>query len=154
MRLHALPDGWTGMIYGDFLVARRKLMGAVVRDAFAQLRSSSYTPSYPHPTVPPTTTADAPVHAETPVLASLVELIEQGVIVSGAVLMPADPSVDVLATVLENGDLEVEGQVYGTPTEAAVASAGSSVDGWHFWLADGPSGPVPLTHLAAPQSTV
>ncbi len=138
----------------DFLVARRKLMGAVVRDAFAQLRSSSYTPSYPQPSVPPPAAGDAPVHAETPVLASLAEMIEQGLLVTGAVLMPADSSVDVLATVLENGHLEVEGQVYETPTEAAVASAGSSVDGWHFWLADGPTGPVPLAHLAVPPANL
>ncbi|MBM9476469.1 DUF262 domain-containing protein [Nakamurella flavida] len=149
MRLHALPDGWTEMTYGDFLVARRKLMGAVVHDAFAKLRNSSYTPSYPQPSKAPTATSDLQTHAETPVLVSLAEMIEQGLVASGAVLLPADSSFDVLATVLDNGDLEVEGQVYETPTEAAVASAGFSVDGWHFWLADGPSGPVSLAHLAA-----
>jgi hypothetical protein len=148
MRVHALPHGWTDMTYGDFLVARRKLMGAVVRDAFAQLRSSSYMPDYPQPSLAPARTGDASLHAEPSVLPSLAEMIEHGLLAAGAVLMPADSALDVLATVLENGFLEVGGQVYETPTEAAVASAGGSVEGWHFWLADGPSGPVTLAQLA------
>jgi hypothetical protein len=34
---HALPDGWENMDYPGFLAARRKLMGQVVRDAYARL---------------------------------------------------------------------------------------------------------------------
>jgi hypothetical protein len=35
---HALPDRWYEMDYSDFLVARRKRMALVIRDAFARLR--------------------------------------------------------------------------------------------------------------------
>jgi len=34
---HALPDGWEGMGYGEFLAARRKAMARVIRDAFETL---------------------------------------------------------------------------------------------------------------------
>ncbi len=145
---HALPDGWTDMPYQDFLAARRKLMGAVVRDAFIQLRSSSYAPDYPKVTAPPTTatTVSGPAAgAET-----MADLLEQGLIVPGAVLMPSDESVDALATVLEDGRLDISGQVYETPSQAAVAVAGAAVDGWHFWLADDVAGPKPLALLGAP----
>jgi hypothetical protein len=149
MRVHALPDDWANMSYPEFLAARRKLMGAVIRDAFAQLRSSSYAPSYPQPSASTAAPVVAGAHAEAPILTSLADLVAQGLLSAGTVLMPSDPSVDVLATVLENGHLDVEGQVYETPTEAAIASAGSSVDGWHFWLVDSPSGPITLARVAA-----
>lgn len=37
-RAHALPEGWEHMAYEDFLVARRNLMAAVIRQGFEKLR--------------------------------------------------------------------------------------------------------------------
>ena len=42
---HALPDAWQHMDYQAFLAARRKLMGQVVRDAYAKLNEHGYRPS-------------------------------------------------------------------------------------------------------------
>jgi hypothetical protein len=34
---HALPEGWEKMEYGDFLVARRRMMAQVILDGFKKL---------------------------------------------------------------------------------------------------------------------
>lgn len=36
--LHALPQGWDEMSYGDFLVNRRKLMADIIRRGFETLK--------------------------------------------------------------------------------------------------------------------
>jgi hypothetical protein len=149
---HALPDGWTDMPYQEFLVARRKLMGEVVREAFAKLRSSTYAPQYPAPAASAVPAASPQPTAVT-AFESMAELLEQKLLAPGDVLMPADDTVDALATVLEDGRLDVEGQVYDTPSQAAVAVAGAAADGWHYWLADTPTGPKALAALGAPPAT-
>lgn len=149
---HALPDSWTDMPYQEFLVARRKLMGEVVREAFAQLRSSTYSPQYPSPTAAAVSAAPPQLTPAT-AFESISELLEQELLAPGDVLMPADDTVDALATVLEDGRLDVEGQVYDTPSQAAVAVAGAAADGWHFWLADTSTGPKALAALSAPPAT-
>ena len=40
------------------------------------------------------------------------------------------------ATVLPDGALEVSGVRYATPSGAAKAATGGSVNGWTFWLLD------------------
>ncbi len=35
------------MAYPDFLAQRRKLMGQVVKDAYARLKEHAYSPAYP-----------------------------------------------------------------------------------------------------------
>lgn len=149
-RHHALPDGWTLMAYPEFLAARRKLMGEVVREAFSQLRASGYTPAYPQSAaVPAGPSATSPAGAAQSV-DSVADLIEQGLLAVGAVLMPVDDSLDSLATVLEDGRLEINGQVYDTPSQAA-AGAGAAADGWHFWLVDTATGsPSTLAQLSFP----
>jgi hypothetical protein len=42
-RWHALPDGWESMTYEQFLPARRRLMGEVIRDGFSRLRVAEQT---------------------------------------------------------------------------------------------------------------
>lgn len=42
---HALPDGWTGMDYRQFLAARRRLLAQVVRRGFERLRLGETSPS-------------------------------------------------------------------------------------------------------------
>lgn len=37
----ALPHGWENMAYEDFLVERRKLMAARIKEAFEQLRKNA-----------------------------------------------------------------------------------------------------------------
>lgn len=37
---NALPHGWENMSYEDFLVERRKLMAARIKEAFEQLRNN------------------------------------------------------------------------------------------------------------------
>ncbi len=108
---HALPDGWADMAYQDFLAARRKLMGAVVREAFATLRSNSYAPQYPRTAAVPAGGTAAPVTTAANGFESVTDLVEQGLLAPGEVLMPADDSVDALATVLEDGRLDIAGQV-------------------------------------------
>lgn len=39
--LDALPHGWENMKYEDFLVERRKLMAARIKEAFEQLRKNA-----------------------------------------------------------------------------------------------------------------
>lgn len=152
VRHHALPDGWVNMPYQDFLAARRKLMGEVVREAFTQLRSSTYAPQYPKAAASVASIATA-VATTIPVAETVAGLIELGVLTSGAVLMPSDDTVGVLATVLEDGRLDVAGQVFDTPGQAAIAVAGVATDGWHFWLADTAAGPTALALLGAPKPT-
>jgi len=52
---------------------------------------------------------------------------------------------------MEDGRLDIDGQVYDTPGQAAVAVGGTDTDGWHFWLADTTTGPKPLALLGAPE---
>ena len=37
---HALPDGWEGMEYEDFLEQRRELIGKVIEEAYGKLRGA------------------------------------------------------------------------------------------------------------------
>ncbi len=48
--------------------------------------------------------------------------------------MSVDDTVDGLATVLEDGRLDISGQVNATPDQAAVAAAEGATDGWRLWL--------------------
>lgn len=148
MKHHALPDGWTQLSFTDFLAARRGLMAQVVREAFDQLRSSTYLPQYPP--------ANEAAQAEEPTSpagertrTAITELLESGALDVGDVLMPADASFDALATVLEDGRLDIDGQVYESPDHAAIAVAGAEEDGWRFWLADTMEGPRQLIELEA-----
>jgi len=55
---------------------------------------------------------------------------------------------EAVATVLEDGRLEIDGRVYESPSAAGASILGHNVNGWDFWAA--PSGEgrlVPLAHL-------
>ncbi|MFT4217069.1 MAG: DUF262 domain-containing protein [Micropruina sp.] len=147
MHHHALPEGWTELSFSEFLVARRSLMAQVVREAFDQLRSSRYVAQYPH-SARPSTDDQAGLPDEKRRM-SVAELLEAGSLQLGAVLMPADNSLDALATVLEDGRLDIDGRLYESPDHAAIAVTGAESDGWRFWLADTPEGPRPLIELEA-----
>lgn len=65
------------------------------------------------------------------------DLISAGMIDEGAILYARGrrPG-DLTATVLPDGALEVSGVRYVTPSGAAKATTGGSVNGWTFWLLD------------------
>src|SRR5690606_28985348 len=44
---HALPENWTSLPFPMFLEQRRKLIAAVIRDAFEELSKSTYSAPYP-----------------------------------------------------------------------------------------------------------
>jgi hypothetical protein len=135
-RWHALPDGWQHMEYADFLVARRRLMAGVVRDAFAMLADQNYQPVYPEPTV-----ADEESAAPTAALGvGLRDLIAAGLIGPGTALMPTKEDFDAVAEVNADGTITLDGEVYDTPSGAGRAAAGYAVNGWYFWVADTPEG--------------
>ncbi len=141
---HALPDGWESMSYGDFLPARRRLMAEVVRDAYSKLSELTYAPIYP-PASPPLdgTSRRAWTHHGI----AVADLLDAGLISSGAVLVAAQEDHDVAAVVRDDGTIEVEDEVYDTPTGAAIAVKGSRVNGWEFWAADTRGGQLTLAAL-------
>lgn len=148
MHDHALPENWTELSFASFLAERRGLMAQVVREAFDRLKSNAYRPQYPEsssvelaePTTVPTSGGAR---------ASIAELIASGALPIGTVLTSSDESVDALATVLEDGRLDVGGYVYDSPDHAAIAVAGAEKSGWRFWLVDTAMGPRPLADLEA-----
>jgi hypothetical protein len=67
----------------------------------------------------------------------LADLISAGMIEEGATLYARGRRPGgVTATVLPDGALEVRGVRYATPSGAAKATTGGSVNGWTFWLLD------------------
>jgi len=129
-RWHALPDGWTSLPYDTFLAKRRKLMAAVVRDAFARLAEPRYTPVYPPP--------GAPAAAAPPTRVSyavrVTDLLDAGLVGHGAVLV--NPTDGVEATVLPDGRIEFDGTAYDSPSGASDAAHGGATNGWTYWYAD------------------
>jgi hypothetical protein len=65
----------------------------------------------------------------------------------GATLLPAQNGTDAVATVLPDGKIAYDGEIYSTPSAASVAAAGSSTNGWTFWAADTPDGRFTLAAL-------
>ena len=70
----------------------------------------------------------------------IADLISADRLQSGMVLVPRQRKfADQLATLLPTGELDVGGVVYPTPSAAAVAVVGRSMNGWWFFLVDKPS---------------
>ena len=141
---HALPEAWEAMPYDEFLASRRQMMARVVRDAFAKLTDSSYEPEMPQ-------AADAAEHdsavAERPAEVRFRDLIDADVLPPGAALIPSDGGVGAVATVLPDGNVYMDGEAFGSPSEAATTLRGEPTNGWEFWNADLPEGPVRLRVL-------
>jgi hypothetical protein len=67
----------------------------------------------------------------------LVDLIGAGLIAPGATLFAKRKKYSHrTATVLQDGQLDVDGVVYGSPSAAALAITAKSENGWHFFLVD------------------
>jgi len=132
--LHALPKDWQHMTYADFLASRRELMGQIVKDAYGKLRETSYQPTYP----PAGTTSLNPE----PTITSNDEfgfdlttsnLISLGALTPGALLTATVEGVEVQSTLLEDGTVELDGEVYTSLSAAAKTATGRTTNGWYFW---------------------
>lgn len=67
----------------------------------------------------------------------LSDLINAGVLTPGMILFPARKKYsDKVATLLPDGQLEVDGVAYGSPSDAATAVVGKRTGGWWFFLTD------------------
>jgi hypothetical protein len=66
---------------------------------------------------------------------TVLDLVEAGCLVPGAPLYAREHKHrDRVATVLQDGRLDVDGHVFATPSGAATHIAGSNRNGWHFLL--------------------
>ncbi len=136
---HALPDGWEEMDYPAFLAARRRLMGHVVRDAYANLNEHGYTPVYPKAGQAPAEQSDA-AHSWTHHGVRLADLISADLLPAGTALLPAQGATDEVATVLPDGKIAYANEIYNTPSAASGAASGASTNGWTYWTANAPDG--------------
>jgi hypothetical protein len=67
----------------------------------------------------------------------LSDLINGGVLTPGMMLFPARKKhINQVATLLPDGQVEVEGVAYASPSDAASVIAGKRVGGWWFFLTD------------------
>jgi hypothetical protein len=141
---HALPPGWQHMTYPEFLASRRKLMAQVVRDAYRKLAEHGYSPVYPNPgTIP----AASPPTPRARYGVTLADLITADLLPAGTALLPTQPDLDAVATVLPEGTIAYADEIYSTPSGASDAAAGGSTNGWIFWVADTPDGRFTLAAL-------
>lgn len=142
---HALPQGWQGMAYRDFLAHRRVLMAQVVRDAFGRLREHGYAPAYPAPALAAEAPDRGPTRAHVGVTVS--DMIVADLLAAGTTLLPARDGLEVTATILPDGRIACGDEIYSTPSGAADATTGTAQNGWTFWLADTPDGAFTLAAL-------
>ena len=129
MYWHALPEGWTGLPYSDFLIQRRRLMAAVVRDGFTQLANAEYQANYPEPAAP----IAEPLGD---VLMDVRDLLDTGHLSVGDVLFNSDDGVEAL--VLEDGRIDFDDELYETPSAAAMAASGGKPNGLVYWRVEVP----------------
>jgi hypothetical protein len=144
---HALPDGWQHMDYQPFLAERRRLMGQVVKDAYAKLNEHGYTPVYPAAGQASAAQQSDAAKSSTHRGVSLADLIAADLIPAGTTLLPAQGAVETVATVLPDGKIACADEIYSTPSAAGGATTGGSVNGWTFWAADTPDGRFTLAAL-------
>lgn len=145
MRWHALPEGWQDLDYPDFLTQRRRLMGAVVREAFEHLKDQAYSPSYPSAAGPAGDGGGQNEMTEAEV--SVMDLLEGELLVPGNQLMPADGTTAVVATVLPDGKIAFDGEIHSDPHAAAAAATDGNPNGWAYWAADTADGRFTLAAL-------
>jgi hypothetical protein len=76
------------------------------------------------------------------------DLVAAGKLFAGERLLPRPGKYSTPATVGEDGTLEVEGELFQTPSAAAKRVTGTqAVPGWHFWCVDRDGQPVQLDTL-------
>jgi len=136
---HALPQDWSTMGYEDFLVARRRLMAAVVRDGYLRLEDPSYQPSLPSPTGDGADTVSIPV--------TLLDLINGGVLNANDLIESTDAERPVIGEITEDGEIIIDDKTYDTPARAAAAMGNEAVDPWDFWALATDNGSITLSDL-------
>jgi hypothetical protein len=67
---------------------------------------------------------------------SLADLINGGALNPGMSLFPRRKVGGRIATLLADGRLDIDGTIFGTPSQAARHLVGHAVNGWHFFLTD------------------
>jgi len=77
----------------------------------------------------------------------VVDLIDAELLPAGTQLLSTVSTVDALATVLPDGKIAYDDEVYDSPSAAAVAARNGSANGWTFWAADTPDGRFTLAAL-------
>jgi hypothetical protein len=135
------------MDYPAFLGERRRLMGQVVRDAYAKLKEHGYTPVYPQAGQTPAGSESDAARSWTHHGVHLAALMTADLLPAGTTLLPTQSGIDAVATVLPDGKIAYAGEIYSTPSAAGGAAAGGSVNGWTFWAADTPEGRFTLAAL-------
>lgn len=137
MYFHALPDHWETMEYEDFLSERRLRMANVVRDAYRKLSQGAA------PTAVSCRDADRPIDP------TLVDLLEAGVLTSGDLLDPVDPSWEVDAVISADGTLVLNGTETFDSLDAAAKHLGvTNIPGLDFWALERPNELISLRQLA------
>lgn len=132
---HALPPRWQHMDYPTFLVARRRLMAQVVRDAYAKLNEHGYVPIYPE-TGRASADQSGGARPWTHHGIRLADLISADLLPAGTTLLPAQSGLEAVGTVLPDGKIAYADEIYRTPSAASRAASGGSTNGWTFWVAD------------------
>ena len=146
--VHALPDGWQHMAYPEFLAQRRLLMGNVVRQGYEQLLQTGYEPVYPPAgTLQPETGSVVTEDDEFGFDLTTSDLISLGVLEADMTLVGKTSDGDVHATLLADGSVEYEGEVYSSLSAAGKAACGRVVNGWYFWHTQTPSGLLRLRRI-------
>jgi hypothetical protein len=135
MYWHALPQGWETMAYPDFLEARRRLMGAVVRDAFARLREQGYSPEYPE--VNAAAALEAKKIGRAGFSVSVGDLLDADILQAGASLTPAkDSDGTIVATLLPDGKIALNDEIFTSLSGAGDSVVEGGVNGWVYWAAE------------------
>jgi len=79
---------------------------------------------------------------------ALKDLLEAGLLKTGAKIRPVSSNYDASSTVAADGRLALGGQMFNTPSGAAVAVVGRPENGWTFWaVPSGDGSLVPLDEL-------
>jgi hypothetical protein len=77
----------------------------------------------------------------------LADLISADLLPAGSTLLPAQGATDEVATVLPDGKIAYDGEIYNTPSAASGAASGASTNGWTYWTADTPDGQFSLAAI-------
>jgi hypothetical protein len=119
----------------------REALDRAIRPIAAVLRVLGASPDTPDQEAPTKKRRVHKTYSET-----LGDLIKGGFLQVGARLRSTSGTVEAVATVVLEGRLEVDGEVFDTPSGAAVHVRGKETNGWDFWGA--PSGDGSLTSLS------
>lgn len=130
------------MDYHEFLDARRALIAAVIRDAFAKLGTAGGSDEalLRQPT---------DTEAQAPAL-TLADLFEDNLLLAGDVLRPVDEDIRIDAEVTEAGTLLLsDGQEFDRFDEATRHLTEGNVPGDEFWLLSRDGGIATLAEVLA-----